>query len=383
MQPIQIIFFISAGLVVYSYLVYPLIVGVLYLLKRKKDMPQKRMRWPAVSIIIAAYNEEELIRERIENCLSLDYPEGMLEIVIASDGSTDHTNKIVREYQDHGVRLLGFKTRRGKVNVLNDAIKHSLHPIVIMSDANTMFKADAAKKLVRHFQDPAVGCVCGALHFVNAKGSHSGELEGIYWRYENFLKKMEGAWGSLLGANGAIYAISKDLFEPCPPDTIVEDFVIPMRILERGFRVEYEPLAIAKEETTKHIIQEKERRIRIGAGDFQALGLLWRILNPLRGFPAFAFWSHKVLRWFAPFFLIAAFLSNLILVNEPGFAFLFLGQSTFYTAALIGQALSWSGIKNKFFNLCYYFVSMNLALLLGFVKFLTNSQKVTWARTER
>jgi len=383
MNAIKILFFISAGIVVYSYFIYPVILVFLSLFKRKRELSHKRVRWPAVSIIIAAYNEESVIRERIENCLSLDYPSGMLEIIIASDGSNDNTNDIVRKYKDHGVRLLGFKTRRGKVNVLNDAIQHSLHPIIVLSDANTMFQKEAVKKLVRHFQDPAVGCVCGALHFVKAHGSHSGDLEGLYWKYENFLKKMEGNWGSLLGANGAIYAISKDLFEPCPRATIVEDFVIPMRILQRGFRVDYEPSAIATEETTKHIIQEKERRIRIGAGDFQTLSMLWPMLNPLRGFPAFAFWSHKVLRWFAPFFLISAFVSNLFLINEPLYKLLFLGQCVFYGSALIGQALSWSGIKNKFFNLCYYFVSMNLALLLGFVKFLTNTQKVAWKRTDR
>jgi len=324
-----------------------------------------------------------VIKGRIENCLALDYPRDHLEIIIASDGSMDQTNAIVKQYEEQGVQLIDYPQRRGKVNVLNDTIERARHNIIVLSDANTMFKRDALRKLVRYFSDDSVGSICGGLSFVNAEGSKIGELEEVYWRFETFLKIMEGRRGALLGGNGAIYAIRKDLFEKCPEDTIVEDFFIPMKILEKGYKVIYVPEACAIEEASKKIVQEKHRRIRIGAGDFQALFRLLPLLNPFKGFVSLAFWSHKVLRWFAPFFLLLLFVTNLMLIENQIYFLLFILQSAFYISAIIGQVLSWSGINIKIFSLCYYFVSMNLALFLGFVKYITGGQSVAWKRTER
>ncbi|VAX37422.1 Glycosyl transferase, group 2 family [hydrothermal vent metagenome] len=369
-------------LIVYSYLLYPLLL--VFLNKFHKPVESVlSSQLPNVSIIIAAYNEETVISQRVKNCLALDYPREQLEIIIASDGSDDQTNELVRKFEDQGVILFDYKERRGKVNVLNDTVPRAKHEILVFSDANTDFEKDALKKLVRHFQEPDIGCVCGQLKFVNALGSKTGELEGVYWRFETLLKKMEGNRGSLLGANGAIYAIRKSLFVFCPPDTIIEDFVIPMKILEEGHRVVYEPKALAIEEAAKHIVQEKKRRIRIGAGDFQSLALLKPLLNPKRGFSALAFWSHKVLRWFAPFFIIIAFITNIFLLSNPYYQVLFLLQCIFYISAFIGQVLNWAGVQIKFFSLCYYFISMNISLFLGFVRFVTGTQKVAWERTER
>lgn len=376
------IFWTSSFCVVYTYVLYPL---GLYIHDRTVT-PKKFKKsddLPGLTLIIAAYNEEKVIKSRIENCLALDYPRELLEIIIASDGCDDKTNEIVGKYKDRGITLFDYKERRGKVNVLNETVPKAKNNIVVFSDANTMFARDALKKLVKHFGDERVGCVCGGLHFVNADGSKTGELEGFYWRYETRLKIMEGRRGSLLGANGAIFAVRKELFVACPADTIVEDFVMPMRILQRGHMVLYDPTASAIEEAAHKIIHEKQRRIRIGAGDFQALFRLLPMLNPLKGFPALAFFSHKVLRWFAPFFLVFSFISNLFLINHPFYSVLFVLQSTFYMSAFIGQMLSWSGINMRFFNLCYYFVSMNLALFLGFLRYVSGRQKVAWQRTER
>ncbi len=379
----KIIFWLSLFFLIYSYVFYPLLLALLAKIWKVKEF-KLSSELPKLSLIIAAYNEEKVIKGRIENCLNLDYPQDSLEIIIASDGSSDKTNEIVREYQSRGIILLDFENRRGKVNVLNEIVPQAKHSIVVFSDANTMFKRDALKKLVRYFGDSRVGCVCGGLQFVNAKGSNTGELEGVYWRYETMIKKFEGRRGSLLGVNGAIFAIRKECYYSCPPDTIVEDFVMPMKILEKGHAVVYEPEAIAIEEAAHKIIHEKQRRIRIGAGDFQALFRLLPMLNPFRGFPALAFWSHKVLRWFAPFFLIICFFTNLSLfAKEPVYAVIFIIQCVFYGCAFIGQMFSWSGINIKLFSLCYYFVSMNLALLLGFVRYLTGRQNVKWQRTER
>ncbi|MDE2028044.1 MAG: glycosyltransferase family 2 protein, partial [Candidatus Omnitrophica bacterium] len=228
-----------------------------------------------------------------------------------------------------------------------------------------------------------VGCVCGSLHFIKAEESQTIELEGFYWKFETFLKRVEGKLGACLGANGAIFALRKELFYNCPPDTIVEDFVISMKVLEKGFKAAYDPQAVAFEHTAKKIIQEKQRRIRIGAGDYQSLTMLASMLDLRRGFSAFAFWSHKVLRWCVPFSLGLVLATNLALVGHWFYNVILFIQFVFYCFALIGQALSNREKKIKIFNLCYYFVSMNLALFLGFVRFVSGTQRVTWERTQR
>lgn len=376
------LFWISAALILYAYIVYP---AILLLLQRSSGCkkPSATSYRPDVTLIISAYNEEKIIEGKIINSLGLEYPPGQLEIIIASDGSDDRTVEIAQKYINQGITLFDYPQRRGKVNVLNATVPKAQNAIIVLSDANTLFASDAIEKLVHHFADPKVGCVCGALQFVSAEGSHTGDLEGLYWKFETFLKKIEGARGALLGANGGIYALRKELFYSCPPETIVEDFVIPMKILGTGYKVLYEPQAVAVEETTKLISQEKQRRIRIGAGDFQALFLLSSMLNPVKGFPAFAFWSHKVIRWFIPFLLIGAFVSNLFLWHWPFYRLTFLLQGLFYLGALIGQILSQFQRKIKILSVCHYFVVMNVGLLLGFFRFLWGQQRVTWERTER
>lgn len=335
-----------------------------------------------VSIVVSAYNEEAVIEEKIRNCLELDYPKENLEIIIASDGSDDKTNEIVKRYFGKGVILADYKDRAGKAEVLNRTIPAAKNEIIVLSDANTFFRKDALKMLIRNFDDDRAGCVCGEMKFRNSRENKMGELEGFYWKYEVFLKRLEGARGSLLGANGGIYAIRKKLFEKIPANTIIDDFIIPMKILEKGYSVVYEPEAIAYEDTAKGIIQEMARRVRIGAGDFQSLVLTRGLLNPLRGFSAYAFWSHKVLRWFAPFLLIGALFFNAFLAGEKFYLIIFISQVSLYTAALIGR-ISSKAARIKIFGICYYFVSMNIALLAGFFRFLTGTQKVTWERTER
>jgi len=383
---VKILFWIVSISVVYTYLLYPVVLWVVTRFRKPLTLTLshkwERENITGVSIVVSAYNEEVVIKEKIKNCLELDYPRESLEIIIASDGSNDKTNEIVKRFSDKGVVLADYKERRGKAEVLNQTIPLAKNEIIVLSDANTSFRKDALKILVRNFGDDKVGCVCGEMKFRNSRENKTGELEGFYWKYEVFLKRLEGRIGSLLGANGGIYAIRKKLFEKIPSDTIIDDFVIPMKILEKGYRVLYEPEAMAYEDTAKGIIQEMARRVRIGAGDFQSLILTKSMLNPLRGFSAFSFWSHKVLRWFAPFLLIGALFFNAFLAGEKFYLIIFISQISFYTAALIGRINS-KAAQIKIFGMCYYFVSMNIALLLGFFKFLTGTQKVTWERTER
>ena len=379
---LKFIFWTCLFLVGYSYILYPILLVVFDKVWIRKRF-EKSDELPGISIVIAAYNEEKVIKSRLANCLKVDYPRDKLEIIIASDGSDDRTCEIVRKYSDKGIVLYDYKERRGKVNVLNETVPNAKNNIIVFSDANTMFAHDALVKIVRNFGDERVGCVCGGLHFVNPKDGNTGELEGIYWKYETVMKIVEGRHGFLLGCNGAIYAIRKELYEKCEEDTIIEDFVLPMRILQKGRAVIYDPGAVAIEESAAQIIQEKHRRIRIGAGDFQALFRLLPMLNPLRGLSAIAFLSHKVLRWFAPFFLIIIFLSNLFLLKEKLYLMVYAAQCFFYMSAIIGQLFNKFGINLKGFSLCYYFVSMNVALFLGFFRYIKGTQSVAWLRTER
>jgi cellulose synthase/poly-beta-1,6-N-acetylglucosamine synthase-like glycosyltransferase len=381
----ELIFWISASLILYGYIGYPVIL--LLLSRFHGDGPKIEDRsphtLPSVSLVIAAYNEKGVIGKRIENILELDYPKENIEIVIASDGSTDGTDDVVKKYSARGVKLFRIEGRVGKVNVINNVVPRLNGEIIILSDANTFYMKDAIGKLVRNFEDKSIGCVCGELTFYSGNENEVISLEGAYWRYEQFLKRSEGSRGILLGANGGIYALRRDLFVALPSDTIIEDFVLPMKILEKGYKVIYEPDAVAYEETSQKISQEMERRIRIGAGDFQALLLTWRLLNPLRGFTALSYFSHKVIRWFAPFLLMSAFVSNAALVGETFYNITAGAQIIFYVAAITGRVLSQLDVRLKFFGLPYYFVSMNIALFLGFIRFCTASQSVVWKRTER
>ena len=377
----KIIFWISTSLILYTYFVYP---AILLLFRRHGSIAHKAAEYePEVSLVVSAYNEEKVIAEKIENLLTLDYPKGKLEIIIASDGSSDWTDAIVARYHSAGVKLIRINERSGKINALNTVIPVLKGKIVVLSDANTFYERDAIKKIVRNFEDSKTGCACGELKYRNLAENEVESLEGFYWRYEQFLKRIEGGRGALLGANGGIYAIRKELFEPLPANTLVEDFVLPMKILEKGHKVVYEAEAVAYEETSKKIVQEMERRIRIGAGDFQALSFTWRMLNPVHGFAAFAYLSHKVIRWFVPFFLIIALVSNVALLNNGLYLMIFAMQGAFYALAILGRTLSKLNMHIRMAGLPYYFVSMNIALFFGFIRFCTGSQSVTWKRTER
>jgi cellulose synthase/poly-beta-1,6-N-acetylglucosamine synthase-like glycosyltransferase len=248
----------------------------------------------------------------------------------------------------------------------------------VFSDANAMFGSDTLRKLARHFANPQIGGVCGRLVF---HGDNSETDEGLYWKLETYLKTRESALDSCLGVNGAIYAIRKSCWPRIPDNTFVDDFVIGMRIREAGHRVIYDTDAVATEELPQSVGHEMTRRIRIGAGDFQALFLCWRSLLPWRGFYSIAFWSHKVLRWFAPFLMIAALVSNVALLPHPLFAVFLALQLAFYSLALLGAVIRRR--KIVLFSAPYYFVTINLALLFGFFRFITGTQQAAWKRTAR
>jgi cellulose synthase/poly-beta-1,6-N-acetylglucosamine synthase-like glycosyltransferase len=383
----KIVFWFSLSAVAYAYLVYPGLIFIASRLFGRKPNPPAfdAESAPSVSLIISALNEESVVAERIENFLALDYPEHKLKLVIASDGSTDRTNAIVRSYEQRfpeRVKLLDYSQRRGKSTVLNDTVPDADGEIVVFSDANTFFERRAVQNLVRWFADPAIGAVCGKLKLVTP---HRGtNVDGLYWRYETFLKLCEARLGALLGTNGAIYAMRRSDYLPIPSDTIIDDFMIPLQMkIHTGKRIVYDADAVANEETPADHRAEFRRRTRIGAGGFQSLVRLWRLLLPQHGWSSFTFWSHKLMRWCCPFFLAAMLVANALLVREPLYAALFAGQLAFYAVALVSHYLPGTNVPMRALRLTSMFSSMNLALAIGFWNWASGMQRGTWQRTER
>ncbi|MCP3101705.1 glycosyltransferase family 2 protein [Myxococcus sp. K15C18031901] len=390
----EVFFWCAALLLAHTYFLYPLslfaLEGVAQVAQNLRAMrggeagrraTRARESRPSVSLVVAAYNEASCIEQKLENSLALAYPADRFEVVIGSDGSSDGTDEKVRECPDARVRL-SPAPRAGKTTVLNRCIPTAKGDIVVLSDANTMIEPDAVEKLVRHFDDPEVGAVCGKLRLYNP--TKQDYEESAYWSYESLIKLYEGRRGAVVGANGGLYAIRRTLFTQLPPSTIVDDFVIPLRILEKGYKVAYEEEAVAHEETTEDYDKEFGRRARIAAGNFQSLRMVPGLLLPTAGFPAFAFWSHKLLRWCAPALMGIALVANLFLLDSLFYRFTLLGQALFYALAYLGKlgALK-RGTAKRVASVAYYFVTMNLAIVVGFWRFLRNSQRAAWDRTAR
>lgn len=388
----QLVFWGAALLLVHTYFLYPLVLlGMDGLAQVRANLrffrgggERRRVRGtdrlPSVSLVVAAYNEASCISEKVANSLALDYPKERFELLIGSDGSTDGTDGLVSATRDERVRL-SAAPRAGKTSVLNRCIPVAKGDIVILSDANTMIDPQAVRRLVRHFDDPEVGAVCGRLKLFNRV--RQDYEESAYWSYESVLKLLEGKHGAVMGANGGLYAIRRRLFTALPASTIVDDFVIPLRILESGFQVRYEPEALAFEETTEDYGKEFGRRARIAAGNFQSLALVPGLLLPTAGFRAFAFWSHKLLRWCAPAWMALALASNLLLLGHPFFKVTLAIQAVFYALALAGRARLGRGKLRRAASVAYYFVTMNLAIAVGFWRFLRRTQRAAWDRTAR
>ncbi len=376
-----VVFWAAAVLLAQTYFLYPLWLLLLSRLRPARRRPPPRARvWPTVSLVVAAHDEAACIEEKLRNSFQLGYPPDRLEVLIGSDGSTDGTDDLVRAYPDARVHL-SAAPRAGKTTVLNRCIPGARGEIVVLSDANTRIEPDALRPLVRHFEDPEVGAVCGRLQLYNP--TRAEYEESAYWKYESWLKALEGTQGAVVGANGGLYAIRRELFTRLPPSTIVDDFVIPLRLLDQGYRVLYEPEALASEETTEDYGREFGRRARIAAGNFQSLGLVPGLLSPFRGFPAFAFWSHKVLRWCAPALMLIALAANVALLDEPFYRVTMAAQVGFYALALLGSVSVGPSVVRRISGVAYYFVTMNLAIAVGFWRFLRNSQAAAWERTAR
>lgn len=384
---IAAIFWFAVLLLLHAYLIYPFSLRIFKLFKTKSPVTN-RDYLPSVSILIAAYNEEKVIAERIENILNLDYDINKIEVIIGSDSSTDKTNDILlqKSKERECIKVQIFDERRGKAAVLNDLAGLAENEILVFSDANTNFERNALINLVSEFVDEKVGGVCGRLVLVEPKDDFDKtNRERLYWQYETQLKKLEGNLGTLIAANGGIYAIKKKLFTKFPvEEAITDDLFQTLAVLKQGYDFKYAFDAVAVEEISREIITEFRRKVRFAATNFQTLKYFKKLLIPKKFLLSYTFFSHKVIRWFIPMLLIILFIANTLLLNYNSFyRIIFYFQIGFYLSALIGYVLNKLKINVSIFSIVYYYVFTNLALLVGLFKFSINKNTYIWDSTPR
>jgi cellulose synthase/poly-beta-1,6-N-acetylglucosamine synthase-like glycosyltransferase len=367
----ELVYWVSVLLVLYPNFIYP---GVLFLLRSSAPKGRNPGALGPVALVCSVFNEEKVIARKIENFYLLDYPE--VELYLGLDGCSDSTlTEIRRAIRDNRVKVFEFP-RGGKVCVINALMEQVRQPYVVMTDANSMFRPDAVSNLLASL-GKGVGVVCGRLVLLDEDGA-SGE--GIYWRLETFIKKRESLFGSVIGANGAIYLFRRELFEPLPTTTINDDFSISMRIVEQGYAAVYAEDAVAEELQITTDAEEFRRHVRDAAGHFRALLYLRGLLNPLHGKSFFFYLSHRVLRWLGPFFLLSAFMSNALLLADRQYQALFATQCLGYGIMVVTY---WFRIRWKPLYILSYFILLNLAIMVGFFKNLLSLQQTTWDSTRR
>ena len=330
------IFWASVAIIVYVYFGYPLILQCVSLF-RHYEAPPEPAEWPGVSLIIAAYNEEEVIEEKLDNSLDLDYLREKMEIIVASDGSTDRTDEIVERRAGDGVRLVRVEGRQGKTGAQNRAVEEATGEILVFSDANAIYDRDAIKKLVRHFGRDDVGCVEGRRVDYSPDKTATAEHELTYRDYESRIKTLESQTFSCAGATGPIYAVRRSLYVPLPLEAI-SDFMEPMMVMyKHGKRQVYEPAAVSREEVLPSTRKEFKRKVRITSRAIDSLLRNPGVLNPLRtSFLAFELFSHKILRWSAPLFMVVVLVSNMLLLSVPLYRLALVAQLCFYALACAG-----------------------------------------------
>jgi len=376
MMIVQILFWVSAGVVVYVYAGYPLLLELLTRLRGRSIALGSPT--PAVSLIVSAYNEAGVIGAKLENALAMNYPRELLDIIVVSDASDDRTDDIVHGFASRGVRLQRMSGRAGKSAGLNAALPLCRGEIVVFSDANAMYDAGTLRMIVRNFADPAVGAVTGETRYAKAHKDEATRNEGLYWRYEQWIKRLESRAGSLVGGDGALYAIRKSLYRPLRPDDL-SDFVNPLQVVASGFRNVYETEAFSVEGGAGSFDREYRRKVRIVNRAWRAMMRNRALLNPFRfGLFAWQCFSHKLLRWLVPLFLLIAFVTNVVLVNERPIYVATLGvQAAFYLAAIVGAFLAKRGGGGALL-VPYYFCLVNVACAHGILDYLRGETYTTW-----
>lgn len=386
----ELIFWILFFVIIYAYLGYGLLLIVIRFFKRlfgyNGSYYSKNFE-PAVTIVIAAYNEKEFVSEKVENLRQLDYPKEKIEFLWITDGSNDGSPEMLSKYPD--MHVAHENARNGKVGALNRGMAFVKTPIVVFCDANNFLAKESIREIVGLFANPYVGCVAGEKRIQKKeKDIAAGAGEGFYWHYESFLKKLESEVNSTVGAAGELFAIRRELYEPVERDTLLDDFIISLRIAKKGYKIKYAPEAIAVEASSASIEDELKRKVRIAAGTLQSIPRLLPLLNPfLYGFFSIQYWSHKILRWtFVPAAMLLLIPLNiyLSLVTEKEVYDLFLQlQLLFYFLALAGFLLRGMNLRFRLLFVPYYLLMMNIAQILGFVKHMKGKQSVNWEKAKR
>lgn len=384
---IEILFWLALFLIFYAFIGYGIIAYILVKIRKGFSVPDipADHDLPDLTLVIPAYNEMECLPAKVQNSLALDYPAEKLKIIFVVEGSNDGSE----EYLDRldGIGVIGGPARRGKIEAINMTMPKIQTPITVFTDANTQLNPEALKMIVRHYQDPAVAAVAGEKRVLIEEDSQAaGAGEGIYWKYESFLKKIDSELQTIVGAAGELFSIRTHLFEPVEPDTMLDDFMISMRFAAQGYRVIYEPDAYAMEKPSYSMGEEKKRKVRISAGGFQAMKRMQHVMNPFKyGLLAFQYVSHRVLRWaVTPFCLPLLLITNLLLVGQHWiYDFIFIAQIAFYLLALIGAILESYNFKIKAFFVPYYFCFMHYAVFLGLRKYLKGNHSGIWEKSKR
>ena len=378
---LQVVFWMSGCLLFYIYFGFPL---SLYLLTRRckhqepRDLPDEEL--PTVSLLVAAYNEELVIERKLQNCLTLDYPHDKLKFVFVSD-STDKTNEILLRHRSERFKVLMLPERGGKVKALRQAFPLCAGEIIVFSDANTYYWPDSIRKLVRHFQSLDVGAVTGDVRLLPTDETF-GKGESLYYRYERHLQLQETLFWSTVTVDGAMYALRRELFDPPTSGVTADDLVTGMNVACRGFRVIYDPAAVAEEEPTPTNEQEFNRKIRMVSYGIQSV-----IIN--EGMPSirqFRIWwtfvSHKVLRWLAPVFLVSALVSSIVAaILSPVWIWVVAPQVIFYFLGVLASLYPW--LTSRLFRVPYYFTLVNVAALVGIIRGARRKPSLTWTKAER
>jgi cellulose synthase/poly-beta-1,6-N-acetylglucosamine synthase-like glycosyltransferase len=382
-------FWISLFIVFYTFFGYGVLLYFLVklriALRGRRTIPQTA-EWPTLTVFVAAYNEEDYIIEKIKNTLGLEYPADKVSYVFVTDGSTDRTPALVATYPQ--IKLMHQPARNGKIAAMHRAMQEVQTEIAIFTDANTALNKKALLNICRHYADKSVGAVSGEKRVEIDDVGDATAGEGFYWKYESKLKTWDSELYSVVGAAGELFSIRTALYEPVPPDTILDDFMISMLVAQRGYRIVYEPAAYASETGSENIKEELKRKIRIAAGGIQSIVRLPKAINPFRNFVLFfQYLSHRVLRWtVTPFLMLLALILNIIIVAQGRmgiYALLLICQLFFYACALLGWLFEKRQIKVKIFFIPYYFCMMNYAVIAGISRYFAGTQSAAWEKAKR
>ncbi len=372
----EVVFWLSFATFIYVYVGYPFLLAII-----AAFMPSRRPKTdftPKLSILIAAYNEEASIGRKIQQTLALDYPSDLVEIIVLSDGSTDRTDAIVKSFRDPRVRLLHLSGRKGKTNAQNEGMKTARGDVLIFSDATTVYHPQALRYLASNYADPKVGAVSGRYQYFDLAGKSPTGLGTIaFWNYENFIKMMQSRIRTISGCCGCIYSIRREVYTPLAPE-VISDLVQPLHVIRRGYRVVFEDRALAYEKTTQTTSEEFSMRVRVVTRGIRGLLSVPTLLEPWRfGWISFQLWSHKILRWLVPFFLLAILGANLFLAQHPFYRLLLPAQSLFYAMTVFGLLFPLQRLW-KPLGIPLYFCTLNAAAFLSVIEVIRGKKYVVW-----